>query len=248
MFVEGLLIAFPVDGEAFFLCHLLCEFDREAEGLVEIERVFPADDLVLDVIGDAGDEFFELFFAVFEGLLEEGFLASELFQNHGFVFLEFRIGFAVVVDDDFCDPLCERNGHSGLLRLADCTADQTAENVGLIDFARCDAVGKKEGGRAHVFDHNPFGACPFRRGLDSADFVQFLKEGLEDFGVIAAGFPLQNGGDALDAHAGIDVFLFQGQEFSVRGFIVLHEDVVPDFDPAFVLGIEDFRHRQRTVQ
>ena len=86
----------------------------------------------------------------------------------------------------------------------------------------------------------------FKPSGDQPEAIRRLEEGLEDFGVIAAGFPLQNGGDALDAHAGIDVFLFQGQEFSVRGFIVLHEDVVPDFDPAFVLGIEDFRHRQRT--
>ena len=52
----------------------------------------------------------------------------------------------------------------------------------------------------------------FRVGADfrrrnAAQFVQFAQDRLENFGVVAAGFALQHGGDAFHAHAGVHVLL-----------------------------------------
>ena len=246
MLVECFLVAFQIDRKALFLCHFHGQFDREAERFIQVEGVLAADDFVLNMGGNAGDEFFEFLFSVFQCLLEHGFFAFELFQNHGFIFLEFGIGLAVVVDHDFCKALCERNRDSGLFCLADCTTDQSAEDIGLIDFSRRDAIGENKGRRTHVFDNDSFGTGPFRWCFDSTDLVEFLKERLEDFGVVAACLALEDRCDALDAHAGINVFLFHRDELSIRGLVILHEDIVPDFDPAFILWIEDFRHRHRS--
>ena len=92
-----------------------------------------------------------------------------------------------------------------------------------------------------MFHNDPFGTGAFRRCFDAPEFIQFCKERRKDLGIVAAGFALQDGSDSFHAHAGIHILLFQRFKLAFRILEVLHENVVPDLDPALVGGIEDFR-------
>ena len=132
--------------------------------------------------------------------------------------------------------------------LADGAADQTAEHISLVDFAGGDAVRHNERGGADMFDDDAFGAGTFFCGdrSNAAEFVEFGEERGEKLGQIAAALALQDGGDAFDAHAGIDVLLLQRLIFAFGILVILHEHIVPDLDPEFVFGIEDFRSGERS--
>ncbi len=59
-----------------------------------------------------------------------------------------------------------------------------------------------------------------------------LDDGVDQVGIVVGDLSLQDGGDAFEAHAGIDRGTRQGVQFARGVAIVLHEDEVPDFDKA----------------
>ncbi len=77
------------------------------------------------------------------------------------------------------------------------------------------------------------------RGRHLADAVELGEDGSEDLGFVAALFALEDRGDAFEAHPGIDVFAGKELVFALGVLVVLHENVVPDFDPALVGGVKD---------
>ena len=74
-------------------------------------------------------------------------------------------------------------------------------------------------------------------GAANADLARVLRgaidEDAEEIGVVVRGHALERGGNALEAHAGVDAR--RGERRSrrvVRGVVVLREDQVPDLGPA----------------
>ena len=51
--------------------------------------------------------------------------------------------------------------------------------------------------------------------------------------------PLNDGGDAFEAHAGIDVLRRQGGQLAVGAAVELDEYQVPDFDHARIAGVDE---------
>src|SRR5690606_24662669 len=83
-------------------------------------------------------------------------------------------------------------------------------------------------------------------------------QGLEQIDVVIVVHALHHRGDALEPHAGIDGWARQAGARPVAMLLILHEDQVPDFDPAIAIFfrgarratpdmlamvIEDFRAR-----
>ena len=93
-----------------------------------------------------------------------------------------------------------------------------------------------------AFGRGPGRAFLMRR---AADLVELGEDRGEELGLVAVVLALQDRGHAFEAHARIDVLLRQRGERAVRLLEILHEDVVPDLDPALVGGIEDFRRGLR---
>ena len=73
--------------------------------------------------------------------------------------------------------------------------------------------------------------------------AQVADQRLEDIRVIVALLALQDGGEALEAHAGVDVPGRKGLEGSVRLPHELHEDEVPDFDDLRVVLVDELGPR-----
>ena len=60
---------------------------------------------------------------------------------------------------------------------------------------------------------------------------------LEQVDVVVVVYALQHGGDALEAHAGVDRGFRQVDALAGRELLVLHEDEIPDLDEAVAVGV-----------
>ncbi len=68
--------------------------------------------------------------------------------------------------------------------------------------------------------------------FDSAEFAGAVDDGADEIGVVVRDFALQDRGDALESHAGIDGRTRQRRHGAGRIAIELHEDEIPDFGEA----------------
>ena len=119
-------------------------------------------------------------------------------------------------------------------------AQQAAQHVAAALVAREDAVGDQEGHRARVVGDD---AQRGRRLLVGAvvgagDLLGERHEVAQDVGLEVRVHALQDRGDALEAHAGVDVLLGQRHERAVLGAVVLHEDEVPVLEVAVAVAAD----------
>ena len=119
--------------------------------------------------------------------------------------------------------------------VTDSTADETAENVVRADVAGLDAalrVAEDEGGRTHMVSDD---ATRLERefgifGRHSRKFIDLRHDRREDLGIIDCCRSGHHADRTLDAHAGIDIVASERLERAIGVLVVLHEDIVPDFD------------------
>ena len=249
MLLIGLLEALLIDFEALFGGHFLRQFQREAIGFIEVERLAAADDLVLDVRRELLNQLVELLDAVFERLAELLLFAVQFREDELLLFLQFGIEGAVFVDDDLRDLGDERFRDAELAGFADGAADQTAQDVALVDVRRRDAVADDERGGAEMLRHDARAAVVEVRFRIAAQLLDFREDTREQLRLVGAADALHEGRHAFDAHAGIDVRMLQRDKLAVSRLVVLHEDVVPDFDPfAAAAGGAAVRAAVRAVQ
>ena len=71
--------------------------------------------------------------------------------------------------------------------------------------------------------------------LAMTDLADLLQHRLEDIGVVVGGLTLDGTHETLEAHTGVDHFLRQRLQRSVRFAVILHEDDVPDLDDLRVI-------------
>ena len=73
----------------------------------------------------------------------------------------------------------------------------------------------------------------------AGSLAQVADQRLEDVRVVVALLALQDGGEALEAHAGVDVAGREGLEGTVGLAHELHEDEVPDLDDLRVVLVDE---------
>ena len=119
--------------------------------------------------------------------------------------------------------------------MADGTADDAALHVAAPFVAGDDAIGHQKGRGADVVGNH------FERGVLQISAARFargrLDERLEQVDLVIAVHALQDGGQALQAHAGVDTRRGQAGDAAVFVHFELHEDVVPDLDEAVAVFI-----------
>ncbi len=229
MLLEVLFEGSNVHLQAALGGQLAGHFDREAEGVIEMECIQAIDDAVFH----AGGNLFEFLVALLEGAGKACFLELELFKDEGAVAFELRIGFLVLVDDHLGDGGGEAFGHADLHAVAHGAADQAAENISLVRIGRghTAVVTEDKGGCAHMVgdDAEGLGGLGVILVVPAAELSDAGKNAGEGIRVIHGFLAVEHADGALEAHAGVDVLLGQGQEGTVLLLVVLHEHVVPDF-------------------
>ena len=71
-----------------------------------------------------------------------------------------------------------------------------------------------------------------RSVFHAGEFCRRLDQGREEVGVVVVELALDDGGDPLESHAGVDAGRGQGSESAARVAIELHEDEIPDLEVA----------------
>jgi hypothetical protein len=165
---------------------------------------------------------------------EADFLASQVIQNGGFVLFQFGIEIAVFVND------CLRGfGEEGFVETdlgaeARGAADDHAGDVVATRVAGDDAIGDEERRRTDVIGDDAIGrevGEHLRFGV-TCERAQDIERAREEVGLVVGVDALQDGDDALEAHACINVLGRQRFEATIFEEIVLDENVVPQFEEA----------------
>jgi hypothetical protein len=78
-------------------------------------------------------------------------------------------------------------------------------------------------------------------GAHARKLVYFVEDGGEDVGVVVGAPVLDDGDEALEAHAGVDVLGGEGTERAVVLAVELDEDVVPDLEDIGVVLVDEVR-------
>ncbi len=176
---------------------------------------------------------FEDFHPVLERLAEAFFfLLQHLFDARRSIG-QLRIGLAHFQHQILDQPVKERLGLAQLVAVAQCAADDAAQDITAPFIARDHAVDDQERtGTDVVGDHaqgivGEVGAAGFTRGG--------LDQALEQIDFIIGMHVLQHRSDPLQAHAGIDARLRQRMQRAVLVLVELHEHQIPDFDVAITV-------------
>ena len=244
-FLEALFINL----KSLFRSHFLRQFQREAIGFIEVERLAAADNFVLDVRRELLNQLVELLDTVFERLAELLFFAVQFRKDKLFLFFQFGIEGAVFVNDDFRDFRNERIRDAKLAGFADSAADQTTEDIALINVGRRDAIADNERGGAEMLRHDTCATVIEIRFRITAQLFDFREDTSEQLRLVGTADALHESRHAFNAHTRIDVWMLQRDELAVSRLVVLHKDVVPDFDPfAATASGTAIRTTVRTVQ
>ncbi len=196
-------------------------------------------------------------------------LRLERLLNKILPLLQFREDIAHVGCQNVHEFVEERLGEAERAAVFHGAAEDAAEDVVAVAVAGLDAVGDGEAERADVVGDDAEGDVDFlllghghhvallirfgqRAGVVfAAQFFDFIEDGLEDVGVVVGDFgvlevgeilrAVDDGDDALEAHAGVHVLRGQRDERAVGVGVVLNEDVVPDFDDLIRATVHQLR-------
>ncbi len=212
-----------VHAQAALAAHVGGEVQREAEGVVQLER-----DFARQHHGTPGQRGVQNLHAVFKGFKEAFFFGLEHLDDAFFVRLELRVSVAHQRHQIGHQFVEKRGFLVQLVAVADSAADDAALHIASAFVARIDTVTHQKRGGANVVGNHAqalvaqIGATGFARsGLD---------EGVKNVDFVVAVNVLQDGGQALQAHAGIDARCRQLDQAAIGLHVELHEHVVPNLN------------------
>ena len=229
---HGGLEALDIHRAALGAQRVLCQVEREAEGVVEAEGDLARQGLALAqparLLGQqaqaAVQQGAETRLLQPEGLLDQRLRAHQL-----------RIGGAHLAHQHRHQLRQQRLARAHHLGMAHGAAEDAAEHVAAPLVGGQHAVGDQEGAGAQVVRHHAVAGLegsvrrlPHQLGAGG-------DQGAEGVRVVVVVHALQDRGEALQPHARVDRGAGQRRAHARRPFLVLHEDEVPDLDEAVAI-------------
>ncbi len=152
------------------------------------------------------------------------------------------VGVAHLGDDDIDERVQHRLGEAELLAVTHRAPHDLAQHVAAPLVRGDDPVGDEERHGAEVIrDDAHRDVCRLleRRAVSPAGAIaDGGQDGREEVRVVVGELALDDGRDALEAHARVDRRRGQGNERSIRLAVELHEHVVPDFDEPVAAAVD----------
>ncbi len=149
-------------------------------------------------------------------------------------FLQFRIGRLHLISDEGGELVEISVIEASKAAIAHGAAHDFAQDIAAPFVGRDNAIVNKKRRSAGVIGidaERGFGAI-VGTAFHVQQFSGLLHNGLDQIGVIVRQVALQNGGEPLEPHAGINGRLRQRRQFAVGRTVKLHENQIPDFDEA----------------
>ncbi len=230
---KQLVEALHIDLDALFTEDLTREVDREAKGVVQLERVLAADDLDVVALHQALQHFEALVDRLGEALL----LHADHLGDEVLLLDQLGIRRAVLVDNGFADLIQERLLVAEQSAVTRSAAKQTAQHIALALVGGHDAVADHKGGGTDVVGDDTqrdvaLFSCAVLHAGDAADVLHNVLHRVHEEEVIDL---LHDAGKALQAHAGVDVGVLQGRVVALAVALELCEHEVPHLYKAVAL-------------
>ncbi len=214
-----------IDGTAFGAERVLGEVEREAERVVETEGDLAGEGL-------AGAETAGLLLeepqATLQRAAEAGLLQAQHLGDQAFGPDQLGEGLAHLGHED--GHHAPQHGLAGTqeLGVAHAAAHDPAQHVAAALVGRHDAVGDQEGGGAQVVGDHLVRGLALAFGLGAGERLRGADQRPEEVDIVIVVVALEDGGDALEAHAGVDRGPGQRHAGGLVHLLVLHEDEVPE--------------------
>ncbi len=238
MLFGGFREAFAVDIQALIADEVVSDLKRKAVGGVKVEAGGAVND-GLTVLLHLLNDFIQVANAVIQGLVEAVLFPFNGLEDRLAVLAEFRISVAVGFDDGIRDFAHEGLFQTDLLTEADSAANDHTANVVAAHVARDNAVGNQERGGAAVVGNHAVRrevGVHFLFGL-AGKFAKFRHGRGEEVGLIVGILVLEDGDDALEAHAGVDILVRKRDQGVLINAVVLHEDQVPQLHVTVAVAV-----------
>jgi hypothetical protein len=231
--IHGGLEAFQVDGDLSGPHRVLGQVERKAVGVVQLEGGLagqhPAGGQTHCRLVQQGQ-------TPAQGAAEAFLLLAQGFDDQRARADQFGIGRAHLLDQGGRETV-----HQGVLRaqqmgVAHGPAHDPAQHIAAPLVGRRNPVGDQKAARAQMVGDDPVRGGVVAHRRDAGQLDAGGDQGAEQVDVEDVVDALQDRGDPLQPHAGVDRRLGQGRAHAVSGLIVLHEDQVPELDePVAVL-------------
>ena len=213
------------------------EVHREAEGVVELEGDLARDDLLLRPV-EAGHLLLEDLEAAVERPAEGLLLLRRHLGDEGAALAGLGVGGAHLLDDGRADVGEEELLEPEPLPVPDRAPHDAPEDVAAPLVRGQHAVADEEGRRPRVVrdDAHRDRVVLVRAVLLAGDLLDGADDVLEQVGVVVRALPLRDRRHALEPRARVDRGLRQRREVSAGAPLELHEDEVPDLEPAIAVA------------
>jgi hypothetical protein len=201
------------------------QLERKAEGVVELES-FIARNRPFVACGDL----LELLHALLDGPLEA--IALQLDHVCDRRLSCNKLGVMAAVDLNRQRHRCAHvHAQLDTPRMHGRATDEAAQHIASPLVGRKHAIGDAERGCANVVRNDPFRK---RRRLDAV-LPHMVDERLEQVGLEDVRLSLEDVGDALEPHPGVDRRVREGNEASILLLVELGEHEVPEFRKALAV-------------
>ena len=216
-----------IDGAAVLPQRVLGEIEGKSVGIVKPERdIARQGHAIAELAGLVGEEGQ----AAFEHGAEARLLEFQGLADQGLGLAEFRVGSAHLAHQGRHQLVEDGIARAHHVQMAHRAAHDPAQHIAAPLVGGQHAVGDQEGRAAQmVGDHTMAGLGRTVGGL-AGGFRAGGDQRAEHVRVVIVVHALQDGGDALQAHAGVDGGARQRRARAGRPFLELHEHQVPDFD------------------
>ena len=237
--LEGSLI----DGEALLLEDLLRVVEREAVGIIELERILTGK-LMRTACGELRLHLLEDLHALLVGLLELLFLGLDDAQDEVLLLCKLRITVLRGLDDTACQGRQEGAADAELTSMTYGTTDDTTEHIATTVVGRHDTVGDHEGHRTGVIGYDTYRYIALLAArclvLDTTGkLADEITKILQCIDIEDGSYVLYCDGETLETHTGIDVLLREVTVVALTIIVKLREYDVPDFHVTVALAAHD---------
>ena len=240
---HGGVEAFQVHGQALGAHRVLRQVEGEAVGVVELEGRLAGEHAAL---GQPRGRLVEQAHAAAERGAEPLLLLAQGVDDGGLGADQLGIGGAHLRGQRGREAVHQGVGGAQQVRVAHGAAHDPAQHVAATLVRRRHPVGDQERGRAQVVGQHPVAGGRVALGGHAGEVDGAGDQGAEQVDVVVGGDALQHGRDPLQPHAGVDGGLGQGFARAVAAeLLVLHEDEVPDLDPAVAVLVQRCRGGRR---
>ena len=212
-----------VDGHISLAAHIVGQVQRKTVGIVQFECNFTRKHM--DTLRQTGIQDFH---AGCQGLIKPLFLSFEYRSNAISLRRQIRISLAHQRDQVGNEFVEKRFLLTQLVAVANRATDDAPLHIAASFAAGNHAVADQKCGGAYVVGDD---AQRVVVHIGTAGFARSgLDQRIKNIDLVVAVHMLQDGGQALQAHAGVHARRWQFVQTAVRLHIELHEHMVPDFN------------------